>query len=193
MKHKGTTRIETERLILRRFEMEDAHDMHKNWASEDEVTKYLSWPTHGNVDITNRVLSSWIEQYGNLDYYLWGIELKEIGQVIGNIAVVGYKEGIGSASLGWCIGTRWWGQGIMVEAAEAVIKFLFEEVEFNRIGACHDTYNPNSGRVMQKIGMKYEGTLRSNGKNNQGIVDEVWYSILRNEYMERNRPIATIG
>ena len=71
----------------------------------------------------------------------------------------------------------------MPEAGRAVVKYLFEEVGLNRIAAYHDTNNPNSGRVMQKIGMTYEGTLRSACHNNQGIVDEKWYSILKAEYL----------
>lgn len=72
----------------------------------------------------------------------------------------------------------------MPEAAKAVIRFLFLEVGFSRIAAIHDTNNPKPGRVMQKVGMQYEGTLRRASINNQGIVDEVWYSILREEYVE---------
>ena len=73
----------------------------------------------------------------------------------------------------------------MPEAAAAVLKFLFEEVGFNRIAADHDSNNPKSGRVMQKIGMTYEGTLRKAGFNNQGIIDDVWYSILKEEWEKK--------
>lgn len=69
-----------------------------------------------------------------------------------------------------------------IEDVKAVIQYLFEQVGFHRIAANHDKNNPKSGRVMQKIGMVYEGTLRSSGFCNQGVVDEVWYSILREEY-----------
>ena len=72
----------------------------------------------------------------------------------------------------------------MPEAANGVLKFLFEEVEFNKIAADHDKNNPKSGRVMQKIGMKYEGTLRKAGFCNQGIIDEVWYSLLKEEWCQ---------
>lgn len=58
----------------------------------------------------------------------------------------------------------------------------FEEVGANRVCAKHDTNNPNSGKVMEKAGMKYEGTLRQCARNNQGIVDCAVYSILKEEY-----------
>ena len=182
LNHQGTIKIETDRLILRRFKIEDADVMYRNWASDDEVTKYLTWPTHANVNVTRAVLEDWIQKYNNPDFYNWAIELKQIGELIGNLSVVKHEEKTGSATIGWCMGKRWWGQRIMPEAARAVLQFLFEEVGFNRIAAKHDKENAKSGRVMQKIGMIREGTLRASGKNNQGIVDEVYYSILKDDY-----------
>lgn len=73
----------------------------------------------------------------------------------------------------------------MAEAVKAVIAFLFEEVGVNRIAARHDVNNPNSGKVMQKAGMKYEGTLRQADRNNQGIIDYAIYSVLKSEYICR--------
>ncbi|MBQ1826733.1 MAG: NUDIX hydrolase, partial [Erysipelotrichaceae bacterium] len=72
--------------------------------------------------------------------------------------------------------------GIMPEALRAVIDYLFDVVGLNRIAACHDINNPKSGRVMEKAGMKLEGVWRSAGRNNLGICDEVWHSILRSEH-----------
>lgn len=183
MNHKGTILLETERLILRRFIIEDADAMYKNWASEDEVTKFLTWPTHSDAGVTKTLLSTWISNYEKPDFYNWAIELKEIGEVIGNISVVDIiDEKVACADLGYCMGTRWWGKGIMPEAGKAVIRYLFEEVGCNRIAAVHAKSNPKSGKVMQKIGMTYEGTLRQAGICNQGVIDAVWYSILKDEY-----------
>ncbi len=81
----------------------------------------------------------------------------------------------------------------MPEAGKAVIKYLFEEVGFNRISATHDKNTPKSGRVMQKIGMTYEGILRKAGFCNQGVIDEVWYSILRDEYHNSSLMKQKIG
>ena len=69
----------------------------------------------------------------------------------------------------------------MPEALSAVIAFLFDEAGLNRVAACHDSNNPNSGRVMAKAGMKLEGVLRASAINKNGIYDKVWYSILKNE------------
>ena len=186
MNHKGTIRIETDRLILRRFTMEDADIMYKNWASDDEVTKYLTWPTHADVNVTRMIIEEWVQKYNDLDFYHWAVELREIGEPIGSLSVVSYESKTASATIGWCMGKRWWGQRIMPEAGSAVLKYLFEEVEFNRIASKHDADNPKSGRVMQKIGMTREGTLRASGKNNRGIVDEVYYSILKEDYEKKD-------
>ncbi len=180
--HQGTQRIETERLLLRRAVAEDAQTMFDNWASDDAVTKYLTWPTHGSVEVTKMVVGSWVEGYEQDNYYQWVIELKELGQPIGSISVVRQDEDIYMAEIGYCIGARWWHQGITSEALQAVIDFLFAEVGMNRIAARHDPKTPHSGGVMKKCGMKYEGTTRASDRNRQGICDAAHYAILRSEW-----------
>ncbi|MEI8201319.1 MAG: GNAT family N-acetyltransferase [Eubacteriales bacterium] len=184
MNHKGTTIIETERLILRPFTMADADPMYRNWASDPEVTKYLTWPTHSSMEVSEKVLESWCPLNEDMENYQWAIVLKEINEPIGSIAVVKLNNDVESADIGYCMGRNWWGQDIMPEALKAIIDFLFNEVGFNRIAAAHDVNNPKSGRVMQKAGMTYEGTWRAAGRNNIGRVDEAWYSILKDEYRQ---------
>lgn len=185
MKHKGTKIIETKRLRLRPFTMADVDPVYHNWASDSEVTRYLTWPTHDSEQVTEMVISDWISQYDNLESYQWAIELKEIQEPIGSIGVVKFDSDIASVDVGYCMSKAWWGKEIMPEALRAVIAFFFEEVGMNRVAARHDRNNPKSGRVMEKAGMTYEGVQRMGGRNNQGIVDEVWYSILRSEYKKR--------
>ena len=185
MDHLGTKRLETERLILRPFTMEDAESVFKNWASDDEVTRYLTWPTHRTVEDSRRYMEFCINGYSDPSSYQWGIELKETHELIGNISVVRIVDEIDYLELGWVIGRKYWGNGYTAEAASALLDFLFNEVGANCISAGHDVNNPNSGRVMQKIGMKYEGILRQSGRNNQGIVDIAHYSILKSEHTSR--------
>ena len=182
MRHMGTSELETDRLILRRFTMADAPLMYRNWASDDNVTTYLTWPTHTSVSVTRGVLEDWTARYGEPDFYSWCIELKETGEPIGSLSVVSHDDATDAATVGWCLGARWWGRGLMPEAGRAVLQYLFGVVGFNRIVAKHDVENRKSGRVMQKLGMVQEGTFRKSGRNNRGIVDEVVYSILREDY-----------
>ena len=181
MEHCGTKTIETERLILRRLCADDANAMFNNWASDPEVTKFLTWPPHESVDLTKKLLDIWTKEYEKDNFYQWGIALKPTNEVIGTISVVGWEEPIEAAKLGYCIGKDWWHQGITSEALAAVIKYLFQEVKCNRIEARHDIRNPHSGGVMKKCGMQYEGTLRSADINRLGICDVAQYAILKSD------------
>ena len=180
--HKGTQTIETSRLILRRAVREDAELMFCNWASDPEVTKFLTWPAHSSISISEMVIGSWLQEYEKENYYQWMIELKEIGEPIGSISVVRQNDRVEEAEIGYCIGSQWWHRGIVSEALSAVIEYLFTEVGMNRVAARHDPNNPHSGGVMRKCGMKYEGTNRACDRNNQGICDAAQYSILRSEW-----------
>ncbi len=181
MNKTGTQRIETHRLVLRQYRIEDAEDVFNNWASDPEVTRYLTWPTHSDVSITQKVINSWIPYYEDGGYFNWVLEWKESGKAIGSITVVKLNEETEAADIGYCLSREFWGRGIMPEALRAVMDYLFDIVGVNRIAAYHDARNPKSGRVMEKAGMKLDGILRANGKNNQGICDEVWYSALRDD------------
>ncbi len=180
--HKGTQTLQTPRLILRRAEPSDAEPMFRNWASDPEVTKFLTWPTHQTVETAHPVLDFWIKSYESPDFYQWMIVFKEIGQPIGSISVVSRDDHLEKAEIGYCIGKAWWHRGIMSEALEAVMEFLFTQVGMNRLEAKHDVNNPHSGSVMRKCGMVYEGTARASGQNNQGICDLARYGILRSEW-----------
>ncbi len=179
----GTKRIDTERLILRKFTLDDAEDMYNNWASDPEVTKFLTWSPHGSADFTRTLLEDWISRYEEGDYFNWVIEYKETGRAIGNISVVKLDEKVDAAEIGYCMSRSYWGQAIMPEALKAVIDYLFDEAGLNRVAACHDSNNPKSGRVMEKAGMKLEGTLRCAGINNLGICDKVYHSMIRSDRM----------
>ena len=182
MNHCGTQTIETERLILRRFRPEDADAMYRNWASDPEVTKYLMWPTHDSPEVSRAVTESWVKEYGNPDHYQWAITVKANGEEpIGDIAVVDRNKKAESLHIGYCIGSKWWHQGITSEAFSAIIPFLFDEVGANRIESQHDPQNPHSGNVMKKCGLQYEGTLRSNAIKNGKVMDMKMYSLLREE------------
>ena len=181
MKHCGTQRLETERLILRKFVIEDAAAMYKNWASDEEVTKYLTWPAHSSEEISRIVTEDWVNAYSEENFYQWAIVLKDIEEPIGSMSVVHMDEDISMVHVGYCIGRNWWNKGITSEALKAVIAFFFDVVDVNRIEAKHDLQNPNSGKVMKKCGMKYEGTLRQSDRNNQGICDTCYYALLKSE------------
>lgn len=180
--HIGTQTIETDRLILRKFKADDASDMFNNWANDDVVTEHLSWPTHKSIDISSMIVNDWIKQYESDETYNWAVVVKNDDAVIGSITVVGKSDIHEWAELGYCIGRQYWGKGITVEAVEALIQFLMNEVEYNRVQAIHHEQNKASGRVMQKVGMQYEGKKRSYLKTKNGeFVDVECYAILKRD------------
>ena len=182
LKHCGTQSIESERLLLRRFSLDDAEAMYRNWASDPEVTRFLTWPAHASVDITRAVLEDWVASYQKADYYQWAIVLRENGdEPIGSISAVGLRDDISMVHIGYCLGKAWWRRGIMSEALRSVMDFFFDQVGANRIESRHDPKNPHSGMVMKKCGMRYEGTMRSSDRNNQGVCDACWYALLRSD------------
>ena len=182
MNHQGTVVLNTERLILRPFSPADVDAAYRNWCSDEEVTRFLTWPAHADRTVTEKVIGDWVSRYGDPAFYQWAIVLKPLGEPIGSIAVVSLNDDLDIAHVGYCMGRRWWHQGIMSEAFGAVIAFLFEQVGANRIEARHDPDNPHSGGVMLKCGLIYEGRLRQADRNNRGIVDVCMYSLLRSEY-----------
>jgi ribosomal-protein-alanine N-acetyltransferase len=162
--------------------------MFRNWVNDPEVTKYLTWQTHTDVSVSKAVIDSWVPLYEQLDHYSWAIELKSIGEPIGSIAAVEKRDDIQMAHIGYCIGKAWWRQGYTSEALIRLVRFFFEEVGVNRIESRHDPRNPNSGKVMMKAGLKYEGTLHQADINNQGgFCDAAYYAILAEDYFNTKR------
>ncbi|MCI8631922.1 MAG: GNAT family N-acetyltransferase [Lachnospiraceae bacterium] len=178
--HKGTQTLHTERLILRKFTVDDAQAMFENWASDERVTRYLTWCPHTSPESTKKLLDLWCAAY-KPDTYNWVLEYE--GAPIGNISVVRINEKNEWAELGYCMGYAYWNKGLMPEAAKAVINFLFTEIGVNRIGISHAVKNPASGRVAQKCGLTLEGTKREYFKTADGeFLDISEYGILRSDW-----------
>ena len=185
MKNSGTVRMETKRLVLRPYVIEDADAMFRNWANDPQVTKYLTWEPHKDVEETKQILEGWIKSYESKDFYTWAIARKEDeGNVIGSISVPQLDQKAGRVTVGYCLGRNWWGHKIMKEAFAELIRFFFEVEGANRVEALHDIRNVNSGKVMAACGLKKEGTLRRYGWNNQGICDECIYGMVASDYFE---------
>lgn len=121
-----------------------------------KVTKYLTWPAYTSVDDAEKTFREWLFSYQNSSFYQWAIVPKDLNEPIGSISVVDMDEKTEMVEIGYCIGRKWWHQGIIAEALKAVIDFLFDEVKANRIQARHDV-------------------------NNQGLCDVSYYAVLRSD------------
>ena len=178
----NTKTFETERLILRKFEFSDAEDMFKNYTNDLDVCKFLTWAPHGTIENTKLYLSNvLLPRYEKQNEFVWAIVLKQTGEVIGCFDVNNFNERAKRMTIGYVLSKKYWGQGIMPETGKTLLPYLFS-FDVERIQAWHDANNPKSGRVMQKIGMKHEGSLRKFDRNWSGeLVDAEIYSIIKGE------------
>lgn len=182
LNHKGTVVLNTERLLLRPFSIEDALDVFE-YSSDEMVAKYIPRKAIKTKQEAIDKCTAKEEKYKHLDYYNWAIVVKDTNKVIGNIKLVSYDFQKEFMEPGYSIGSKHWGKGYTTEALKEVINFFFFEVGFNRIEATHQLENIGSGKVMQKCGMKYEGMLRGRAlTNEQKYVDCAMYAILKSDF-----------
>ena len=183
LNHTGTVELETARLVLRQTSITDAAQMFKNWASDPEVTKYLTWQPHADIEVTRSILANWDKENAKTDYYHWGMVLKENQEIIGTTGTLGIDGKNHSTELGYCMSRSLWGNGYMTEAVAAIIEHLFSIVGLNRITSRHNPENIGSGRVMQKCGMVFEGIQRqAHYCERRGFYDLASYAILRVDF-----------
>ena len=184
MKDLGTKTLETERLILRKFELNDVEELFYNGYITDEImAKNMSWSPCKNIEEQYNIIKKWIEQYENNDYYRWLIVLKETGEFIGGIDVCNLYKKKDYGEVGYCIWSKYWNNGYATEALRRVIEYLLLECDFHLVEAHHAGFNPASGRVMEKAGMKKDGELRERrlDKETGVYTPQVYYSILKDE------------
>ena len=192
LNHKGTKIIQTERLVLRKFTADDAQAMYENWATDAEVTRFLTWQPHKSATETRALLENWVTNYENPAYYNWVMTLD--GTPIGHVSIVRQSDRNEIMEFGYCMGKSWWKMGLMTEAVCAVSDYLFTEVGANRLVIRHAVMNPASGRVARKSGFTFEGIERSgwnlpdcqlfNGKYHNIAVN----SLIRKEWERRKHP-----
>ena len=171
-------KLETERLILRKFKIEDAEGMYYGWATDPNCNKYLSWELHKNIEETKEIIQKWIDEY-EVGSYNWIVEIKSTHEIIGSICVVHNNKEDLNCEVGYCYGSKYWGNGYATEALRKVIEYLLNYCNYHLVEACHISGNPASGRVMQKAGMKQDAILRDRkmNKHTKELNDEIIYSI----------------
>ena len=188
LNNKGTSILETNNFILRPFTSYDNEDMYYNWASDKDVTKYLTWTEHCNINKTNMIVTLWENLYKSKEYYNWAIEEKFSRRVIGSINLMNLDNYNENCEVGYCIGKRFWNQGIMSEVLHKILDFAFLKVNFERITARRHIDNIASGMLLKKCKFVYEGTLRKIVKDSNGVlVDCKYYSILKSEYLNQDQ------
>ena len=176
----GTVRLETERLILRRFTPQDAQGVFDGWTGDVVCASRCSWRVHPGVEYTREIVEHWMDEYED-SAYNWLVEVKDTHELIGNISTVSIQRKHATCEIGYCYGSRFWGQGYATEALRRVLAFLLDECRFHVVEARHVASNPASGRVMQKAGMNLDAVLPERRYNAEREVfeDMLVYSIKR--------------
>jgi len=170
----------TPRLILRRLRMEDAMQLHVNCSSDAKVARYLRRSVTLDPQKTKALVASWIERYEMEDFFLWAVEFE--GQVIGTVNLHDVCREKKCCEIGFSIGSRWWKQGIMTEAAGAVLRCAFDKLDFDRITGWCAAENSASARVMEKIGMRRESRAGQTIRLSSGeYAGQIWYSACKDD------------
>ena len=177
----GEPVIETKRLLLRKVKKKDTHDMYE-YSCDGRVSEYLLWSPHPNEKYTKSYISSLKKQYKNHTFFDFAVIYKENGKMIGTCGFSRVDAENSCVEIGYVLSHDYWGMGIAAEAAREMIRLAFEEFGFNRVEARYMTENIHSARVMEKLGMKKDGVLRS-AVCVDGVYHDVgYYSILNDEY-----------
>lgn len=176
--------LETERLILRPFRPEDASEFERLIAPFKVTDGTLSFPhpvpQGWGVERIRKMFSS----FASGEHTEFAITLRQTGDLIGGIGLsvtARHRRG----HLGYWLGVDHWGQGYATEAARAVLRYGFLNLDLHRIEAGHYPRNAASGRVLVKIGMQFEGVLRDDLLKGDRFEDTVMYAILATDEAAR--------
>ena len=155
--------LQTERLRLRRPRIEDAPAAFESYASDPKITRYLTWSPHTSVAETREFFQQSIDAWDlRMGHRVWLLERHDDGLIIGTIGCTVHFHRV---EVGFALASRFWGLGYMPEALGGVCSAAFEDPRIARVQALCDEENRRSSRVMEKVGMQYEGRLRSYGNH----------------------------
>jgi len=174
--------IETQRLILRRMLKRDYKDMYE-YACQHAVTEYLLWDVHPAESYTQRYLSYIQTRYRAGDFYDWAVIWKRTDKMIGTCGFTRFNTEANSAEVGYVLNPAFWGIGVAPEAVKAVMRFGFSELNLHRIEARYMAKNQRSRRVMEKVGMEFEGIARDSMFVKGRYVSVGTCAILRSDYI----------
>lgn len=175
--------LETDRTILRKLQFKDAEDMFR-YGSDDEVSRYTTWPTHQSIEDTRRFIEAVMNAYEEHKIAPWGIEDKQSRRLIGTAGFVNWNMAHARAEIGYALSREFWNQGYMTEIVKRIVTFGFTEMRLVRMEArCH-LDNTGSFRVMEKSGMQFEGILRKHLFAKGQYQDIKMYSIINEALLE---------
>jgi ribosomal-protein-alanine N-acetyltransferase len=180
--------IETKSLVLKEITEEHEKDILLIF-SDDEVMTYYDLDTITTIDEARNLIGRMRTGYEAKRYIRWGISKKENGNAIGTCGFYNFARQSSRAELGYILAKKYWKQGIMTEALEAIITFGFREMMLHRIEAFLDPDNIASKLLLAKLGFREEGYLRERDFIRGSYKNSLIYSVLKNDYLEIEQSI----
>ncbi|MCM2996222.1 ribosomal-protein-alanine N-acetyltransferase [Paenibacillus favisporus] len=172
--------FETARLRIRRLELSDAADYFE-LASNPDVSAETVWDRHHSIEETIDYLNRVNQRFDMKQAIHWGIIEKASGKLIGRTGLIHVDPVHEKAEIGYALARAYWSQGFVTEATREIVHYAFVQAGFHRLEARCNASNPGSYRVMEKLGMSFEGVLREQLKIKGQFVDQRMYSILRQD------------
>ena len=174
--------LQTDHLLLRPFTLDDAVHVKELAGQKEIASTTLNIPHPYEIGIAETWIKAQPEAFEKGESLTFAIVLKKEQQLIGAIGLeIDVRHD--RAELGYWIGKPYWRNGYATEAARAVFAYGFVERNLNRIYASHFVRNPASGKVMQKLNMRHEASLRKHVKKWDKYEDLEMYGILRDEFV----------
>jgi ribosomal-protein-alanine N-acetyltransferase len=155
----NTPTIETDRLRLRIFQADDLDPYCERIFADTDVTRYLPVSQLTPIERTRKAIEKFQQQFIDRGFGFWAVELKSTNELIGHCGLQ-HLDNTPEVEIGYAIGKNYWRQGLTSEAAQATLRYAFEALQLDRVVAVAVPVNAGSTRVMEHIGMKFQGSAR---------------------------------
>lgn len=182
-------KLETQRLVLRPWEDEDAPALYK-YAQDPRVGPIAGWPAHTSVEHSREIIRS---VFSAPETY--AVVLRETGEPVGSAGIIAPSHGgipmeEGEAEIGYWIGVPYWGRGLIPEAVEVLLERCFTQLGCHTVWCCHFDGNEKSRRVMEKCGFTYHHSITEEPNQYNGIAVTHVTRLTREEWLARRGQAA---
>ena len=188
----GTRELETGRLRLRRYRMEDAELLHQYFGIDEKMYEFSGWNPYATPEMAKASVREFIESYDNPAFYGWAIELKKDSDYVfaGTVGAYDYDPEAGTAEVGLSVRRDLWGRGIAGESLKAVIEYLTCQEKIPCIKAWCAASNIGSKKAMEKAGMRLVSTETAALRVGDKVYDKLNYEFRVSEQSKKNTPQA---
>lgn len=151
----NTPELKTERLILRQLKAEDTQEIFECWMQDEEVSRYMYWKSSDDINEAKEFVAYELSMLKSDAWYRWLIVSQETGKVMGTCLIY-FNDEENNWDISYNLGKAYWQKGYITEAMRKVLDFAKHELKLKEVIAIHAVENPASGRVIEKLGFKYE-------------------------------------